>query len=132
MEKAKDVTLFLLRVVASLLFLQVGGLKLFGWFGGIPPNGATAPAFTEVWFAGVLEVFGGAAIILGLFTRPVAFVLSGEMAVAYFQFHQPKGLFPIQNDGQGPVLFCFIYLLLAAHGAGAWSLDAWRTRRSRA
>ena len=131
MEKSKDVALFLLRVVASLLFVQVGGLKLFGWFGGMPPDHSTALPFTQVWFGGVLEVFGGAAILLGLFTRPVAFVLAGEMAVAYFQFHQPNGLFPIQNDGQGAVLFCFIYLLLAAHGAGAWSVDAALARRRR-
>ena len=126
MERAKTVTHFLLRVVSALLFIQVGGMKLFGWFGGMPPNGATAPAFTQAWFGGVLEVFGGAAILLGLFTRPVAFVLAGEMAVAYFQFHQPKGLFPIQNHGEGAVLFCFIFLFFAAHGAGIWSLDAGR------
>jgi putative oxidoreductase len=131
MDRAKDVTVFLLRVVAGFLFIQVGGMKLFGWFGGMP-GGATAPPFSEIWFGGVLEVFGGLAIILGVCTRPVAFVLAGEMAVAYFQFHQPKGLFPIQNHGEGAVLFCFIYLFFAAHGAGAWSLDAVMRRRKAA
>lgn len=129
MEKAREATVFLLRLVAGFLFIQNGGLKLFGWFGGMPPDGSTAHAFTQVWFGGVLEVLGGAAIMLGLFTRPAAFVLAGEMAVAYFQFHQPRGLFPIQNEGQPAVLYCFIYLFFAAHGAGAWSLDAWRARR---
>jgi putative oxidoreductase len=126
MERAKVVTAFLLRVVAGFLFIQVGGMKLFGWFGGMP-GGATAVFPSEIWFGGVLEVFGGLLIILGLCTRPVALVLSGEMAVAYFQFHQPQGLFPIQNHGEPAVLLCFIYLFFAAHGAGPWSLDAaWR------
>ena len=78
----------------------------------------------------MLEVFGGALILLGLFTRPVAFILSGEMAVAYLQFHQPKGMWPIQNQGSPAVLFCFIFLFMAAYGAGEWSLDA-LIRRSR-
>jgi putative oxidoreductase len=121
-------TVFLLRVVAGLLFFQVGGMKLFGWFGGMP-GGTTAPLLSQVWIGGVLEVAGGLAMILGLFTRPIAFVLSGEMAVAYFQFHQPKGLFPIQNHGEPAVLLCFIFLFFAAHGAGAWSMDgAWRRK----
>lgn len=132
MEKAREATVFLLRVVAGVLFVQAGGLKLFGWFGGMPPDGSTAAAFTQVWFGGVLEFFGGAALVLGLFTRPVAFLLAGEMAVAYFQFHQPRGLFPVQNEGTPAVLDCFIFLFFAAHGAGAWSLDAWRARRAAA
>jgi putative oxidoreductase len=127
MERAKVITAFLLRIVAGLLFVQVGGMKLFGWFGGMP-GGATASFPSQIWFGGVIEVVGGLLIILGLCTRPVAFVLSGEMAVAYFQFHQPQGLFPIQNHGEGAVLFCFIYLFFAAHGAGPWSLDAMRRR----
>ena len=128
MDRAKDATHFLLRVVSGLLFLEVGGLKLWGWFGGMPPNGGAAPLFSQAGLGGVLEFFGGIAIMLGLFTRPVAFVLSGEMAVAYFQFHQPKGLWPVQNEGQPAVLFCFIFLFFAAHGAGLWSLDAMRSR----
>lgn len=128
MERAKILTAFLLRVVAGFLFIQVGGMKLFGWFGGMP-GGATAAFPSQIWFGGVLEVFGGLLMILGLCTRPVAFVLSGEMAVAYFQFHQPRGLFPIQNHGELAVLLCFIFLLFAAQGAGPWSLDAaWRRR----
>ena len=131
-DRARQITLFLLRVVAGFLFLQAGGMKLFDWFGGIPAQfGGHPHAFTLVWFAGVLEVYGGAAILLGLFTRPVAFLLSGEMAVAYFQAHQPQGLWPIQNHGESAVLLCFIFLFLAANGAGEWSLDAVMKRRQR-
>lgn len=121
-EKAIQITFFLLRIVAAFLFIQVGGMKLFGWLGGSP--GGPVPLMSQMGLAGVLEVFGGALIFVGLFTRPVAFVLSGEMAVAYFQGHQPRGTWPVQNMGQPAVLFCFIFLFTAAYGAGAWSLDA--------
>jgi len=132
MHQAKQVTLFLLRVVAGLLFLQAGGMKLFDWFGGIPAAfGGHPKMFTLPWVAGVLEFYGGAAILLGLLTRPIAFLLSGEMAVAYFMAHQPQGTWPIQNHGEPAVLLCFIFLFLAAHGAGDWSVDAlWRKRGS--
>ena len=124
MDRAKSITLFLLRVVSGLLFLQAGGMKLFDWFGGVPPLFGGHPHFmSQTWIGGALELYGGVAILLGLFTRPVAFILSGEMAVAYFQFHQPRGFWPIQNHGEPAVLLCFIFLLLAAHGAGKWSLD---------
>jgi putative oxidoreductase len=133
MDHAKRVTFFLLRVVAGLLFLQAGGMKLFDWFGGIPADFGGHPAmFSQAWIGGVLEFYGGAAILLGLFTRPVAFLLSGEMAVAYFQFHQPNGFWPIQNHGEPAVLLCFIFLLFAAYGGGSWSVDAWiQSRRAR-
>ena len=125
MERARQVTLFLLRVVAGLLFLQAGGMKLFDWFGGIPAQFGGHPKFlSQTWIGGVLEFYGGVAILLGLWTRPVAFVLSGEMAVAYFQFHQPQGFWPIQNHGEPAVLFCFIFLFFSVHGAGTWSMDA--------
>ena len=124
-ERALTITWTLLRVVFGLMFVQVGGLKLFGWFGGMPgANGAPPPVLSQVWIGGVLEIVGGALIALGLFTRPVAFILSGEMAVAYWQFHAPNGTWPIQNHGEGAVLYCFIFLFMAAYGAGAWSLDA--------
>ncbi|HMJ54551.1 MAG TPA: DoxX family protein [Polyangiaceae bacterium] len=124
-ERARHITFFLLRVVAGLLFLEAGGMKIFDWFGGIPAEHGGHPTFlSQTWIGGALEFYGGAAVLLGLFTRPVAFILSGEMAVAYFQFHQPQGLWPIQNQGQPAVLFCFIFLFFAAHGAGDWSLDA--------
>ncbi len=121
-KRALQVSYFLLRVVPGWMFFQVGTIKLFGWFGGM---GNTAmPFMSQLWIGGMLETFGGALIILGLFTRPVAFILSGEMAVAYWQFHAPHGAWPILNRGEPAVLFCFIFLFMAAQGAGDWSLDA--------
>ena len=124
MDRAKQVSYFLLRVVAGLLFFQAGGMKLFAWFGGIPPEfGGQPPLMSQIGIGAVLEFVGGLAIMLGLFTQPVAFILSGEMAVAYWQFHAPKGTWPIQNHGEPAVLLCFIFLLISAYGGGAWSLD---------
>ena len=131
MDRARQITFFLLRIVSGLLFLQAGGMKIFDWFGGIPPQlGGHPPFMSQTWVGGMLELYGGAAMMLGLFTQPVAFVLSGEMAVAYFQFHQPNGLWPIQNHGEPAVLLCFIFLFFAAHGADDWSVDA-MIRRNR-
>ncbi|MBI4369012.1 MAG: DoxX family protein [Elusimicrobia bacterium] len=131
MDRVKQITFFLLRVVAGLLFLQAGGMKMFDWFGGVPVEFGGHPKFlSQIWIGGALEFYGGTAILLGLFARPVAFILSGEMAVAYFQFHQPQGFWPIQNHGESAVFLCFIFLLFAAHGAGEWSLDAiWRRKK---
>jgi len=130
LERTKRITFFLLRVVAGLLFLQAGGMKLFDWFGGVPAEfGGHPTLLSQIWIGAVLEFYGGAAMLLGLFTRPIAFILSGEMAVAYFQFHQPQGAWPIQNHGEPAVLLCFIFLFFAAHGAGDWSLDAMRLRK---
>jgi putative oxidoreductase len=123
MSRIAEIAWFLLRVVSGLLFLQAGGMKLFGWFGGMP-EGVTAPIGSQTWIGGVLEFFGGLLVMVGLLTRPVAFILSGEMAVAYWQFHAPGGTWPIQNHGESAVLFCFIFLFMAAQGGGAWSLDA--------
>lgn len=117
--KAMDLTMFLLRVVSGLLFLQQGGLKLFGWFGGLPGGELS----TLMLVAGVIEFVGGVAMVLGVWVRPVAFVLAGQMAVAYFMAHFSTGAFwPIENGGEPAVLFCFIFLFFAAHGAGKWSL----------
>ncbi len=125
-----EVAYFLLRVVAGLLYLQAGGLILFGWFGGMPGQpGVRPPLLSQTGIGGVLEFFGGLAVMLGLCTRPVAFVLSGEMAVAYWQFHAPHGWWPIQNQGVPAALFCFIFLYMAAKGSGEWSLDALFQRR---
>ena len=130
MDLLKQIALTLLRIVAGLLFLQAGGMKLFDWFGGIPAEfGGHPPLLSQTWIGGVLEFYGGVAILLGLFTRPVAFILSGEMAVAYFQFHQPNGAWPIQNHGEPAVLLCFIFLFFAAYGAGPWSIDGLLRRR---
>jgi putative oxidoreductase len=124
-ERMIEIAYFLLRVVSGLLFLQAGGMKMLDWFGGIPAQFGGHPHFpSQVWIGGVLELVGGAAILLGLFTRPVAFILSGEMAVAYWQFHFPQGNWPLQNHGEPAVLLCFIFLFFAAYGGGTWSLDA--------
>ncbi len=128
MERAKQITYLLLRVVAGWMFFQAGAVKLFGWYGGMP-GGMKLVFLSQTWVGGVLEVFGGIAIMLGLFTRPVAFVLSGEMAVAYWQFHAPMGTWPVQNQGVPAVLYCFVYLFMAAQGGGEFSLDAWLEKR---
>jgi putative oxidoreductase len=127
-ELAVKVTYFLLRVVAGFLFWQAGGLILFGWFGGMP-GGQSVPLMSEIGIGGVLEFVGGLLIIFGLLTRPVAFILSGEMAVAYWQFHAPNGVWPLQNQGVPAVLFCFLFLYMAAQGGGDWSLDALLKRK---
>ncbi|HMC57575.1 MAG TPA: DoxX family protein [Candidatus Solibacter sp.] len=112
-----------LRVVAGLLFMLHGLQKVSGMFGGINGHGASPPVGSEFWVAGVLEAVGGVAIVLGLFTRPVAFLLCGEMAVAYFRAHFPHAFWPIQNGGELAVLYCFIFLYLFAAGPGPFSLD---------
>jgi putative oxidoreductase len=122
-DQSVDYAVLLLRIVAGVMFFQAGGMKLFGWF-NLMPGGGTVPLLSEAGIGGILELFGGAAIVLGILTRPIAFVLSGEMAVAYWQFHAPGGTWPIQNQGQPAVLYCFIFLFLSAYGAGRWSIDA--------
>jgi len=117
-----------LRIVAALLFIQFGTMKLFAFPVGMPPDGGTAKLMSQTGLAGILEVFGGGLILLGLFTRPVAFVLAGEMAVAYFQFHFPKSFWTVVNMGTPAVLYCFLMLYFSAAGAGPWSLDAKRGR----
>lgn len=124
MNRVIQVTYFLLRVVSGFLLLQAGGLILFGWYGGMPGQESPPPLLSQTGIGGILEFFGGIAIILGLCTRPVAFILSGMMAVAYWQFHAPQGGWPLQNQGMPAVLLCFIFLFMAAQGGGDWSLDA--------
>ncbi len=113
----------ILRIGAGLLFMQHGAQKLFGWLGGIDGAGGTAPLFSLMGVAGILEFFGGAFIVLGLFTRPIALLLLIEMLVAYFMAHQSQGGFPIQNQGELALLYALIWLFLAGHGAGPASLD---------
>ncbi len=116
--------LSILRVVTAFLFIQVGTAKLFAFPGAVLPGGGTAPATSLPGVAGVLEAVGGTFVLLGLFTRPVAFVLSGEMAVAYFIAHAPRGFWPVLNQGAPAALYCFLFLYLSAAGPGPWSLDA--------
>jgi len=116
----------LLRIVSGFLFFFPGALKILGWFGGMPAGVTLSPL---VRTAGWMELIGGPLVMMGLFTRPVAFLLSGEMAVAYFHSHQPRGFWPIQNHGEEAVLFCFIFLFLSAAGGGPLSVDEWLARR---
>lgn len=118
--------LSLLRIVASLIFLFHGTAKLFGYPSTEMPM---PPAGSFLWVGGVLELVGGLLLLFGLFSRPVAFILSGEMAVAYWMFHAPQSTFPVQNGGDAAILYCFVFLLIAAAGPGPWSLDASLGRR---
>jgi putative oxidoreductase len=122
MNRAGQITHVLLRIVAGFLFMQHGGQKLFGWYGGA--GGAGAALSPLIMAAGIIEVLGGLTVMLGLFTRPVAFLLSGQMAVAYFMVHFPKGPLPLQNHGEAAALFSFIFFFFAGNGAGRFSLDA--------
>jgi putative oxidoreductase len=115
--------LSLLRIVTALIFMEHGTAKLLGF---PPPASPGPPLFSLIGLAGVLEMVGGFLLLLGWFTRPVAFILSGEMAVAYFMSHAPRSLFPLLNGGDAAILYCFIFLYLAAVGAGPWSIDAMR------
>ena len=119
--------LSVLRIMTALLFMEHGTMKLLNF----PASDNPGPAlFSLIGFAGMLELVGGLLLVLGLFTRPVAFILSGQMAVAYFMAHAPHSFFPIVNKGEGAILFCFVFLYMAAAGAGPWSVDA--ARRSNA
>jgi len=128
-RSAAPYLLSVLRIVAAFLFMQVGTAKLFAFPGAVMPGGGTAPAGSLAWVAGVLEALGGLFLLLGLFTRPVAFLLSGEMAVAYFMGHAPHGLWPVLNQGTDAVFYCFLWLYLSAAGSGPWGLDALRSRK---
>jgi putative oxidoreductase len=122
--------LSVLRIVAALLFIEHGTNKIFGW----PPTGRPPVPYVLMslnGLAGILETLGGVLLLVGLLTRPVAFLLSGEMAVAFFKVHFPRSIFPIANGGDNVVMFCFTFLYLVFAGAGPWSLDAIIARRRR-
>lgn len=116
----------LLRIVAGAMFLLAGTMKIFAFPAGMPPNGGTAVFPSQIWIGGALEVVCGGLLLLGLFTRPAAFLMAGQMAVAYFQFHAPGGFWPTLNGGGSAVLYCFVWLFFSAAGPGPWSLDARR------
>lgn len=131
-ERWTNLALGVLRVVAAVVFMQHGSQKLFHY----PPSGGPAPVaplvlMSQTGLAGILEFFGGFMLLAGLLTRPVAFILSGEMAVAYFQVHAPRGFLPIVNRGELPVVLCFLFLYFAFVGGGSWSVDAVIRGRSR-
>jgi putative oxidoreductase len=118
--------LSVVRVVVALLFMEHGTQKLLNF----PPLGRPPPEMLSLsWTAGALELVGGALLALGLFTRPVAFILCGEMAFAYFLSHAPRGFFPVLNGGDAAILYCFVFLYLAFAGGGPWSLDRMIWRR---
>ena len=125
LERYTPYALAALRIVAALIFMAHGTQKLFGF--PAAPSGGLPPAFSLFWIGAILEFGGGLLILLGLFTRPVAFILSGEMAVAYWMFHAPRSFYPLLNGGDAAVLYCFVFLLLVFTGPGAFSVDgAWR------
>ncbi|MBM3543937.1 MAG: DoxX family protein [Alphaproteobacteria bacterium] len=119
--------LSILRIVSALIFMEHGTAKLLGF----PPSDFSPQFLSLPWIAGVLEIVGGALLIVGLFTRPVAFILSGLMAFAYWIAHAPKSIYPLLNGGDAAILYCFIFLYLVFAGPGPWSVDAWREGRSR-
>jgi putative oxidoreductase len=118
--KAREAeTYALMRIVIGFLFLWHGVQKLFGWPQPMPPD---VPAFV-IWVAGPLELFGGILVMIGLFTRPTAFVLSGLMACAYWMAHGTKALLRSMNGGELAAIYCFVFLFISARGSGIWSLD---------
>jgi putative oxidoreductase len=140
---AEQIALNLLRVVAGFLFWQHGAQKLFGLFGGLYGEGQPVEFFSLMGLAGLLETAGGALLVFGLFTRPVAFVLAGEMAWAYFSVHAPEGIWPIMpvlaqegmvaggNRGELAALYAFVFLFMATRGGGAFSVDGIRQLRGK-
>lgn len=131
-QRLRDTAQTALRIAAGLTYFVHGAQKLLGWFGGFGDAG-TAELMTRFGAAGVIETVAGALIVLGLFTRPAAFIASGEMAVAYFWMHWGGGdLMWWQNRGELVMIYAFVWLLFAAWGAGPYSLDAWWQRRYQA
>lgn len=122
--------LSIFRIVAGVAFVTFGTMKVFG-YPPLPPGTPPFGLLSQAGIGGILEVVGGSAIILGLLTRPVAFVLAGEMAVAYLQFHAPLSVFPSVNLGAPAILYCFFFLYLVFAGAGPWSIDALIARSRR-
>jgi putative oxidoreductase len=114
-----DAALGFFRIVAAIVFISVGSMKVFGY----PPSPMPVPLWSQMGIGGLLEVIGGILIAAGLLTRPVAFILSGEMAVAYFQFHAPQSIFPTTNQGIPAILYCLFFFYLVFAGPGAWSVD---------
>lgn len=116
------IALAVLRIITALLFIEHGTQKLLGF----PAAEFSPPMFSIFWFAGLIEIVGGILILIGFLTRPAAFIASGTMAVAYWMVHAPGSFFPVNNGGDGAILFCFIFLHLVFAGPGAWSVDGSR------
>ena len=130
-SKGSAIALSFLRIFAGFLFMPHGAQKLFGWPKAGGGGGANAAFPDLMWFAGVLELFGGALVMLGAWTRPVAFLLSGQMAVAYFKAHASRSFWPVLNRGELAILYCFVFLFLAAAGGGSYTVDRlWRKAKT--
>ncbi len=128
LERWRPQFLSILRIVTAALFLAHGTSKILGF----PASTASfPPPWTQFWMAGMLELVGGALLLVGLFSRPTAFILAGEMAVAYWLVHAPENFFPVLNGGEAAILFCFIFLYISVAGPGPWSLDAmWQRKKA--
>jgi putative oxidoreductase len=121
LDRYAPLALAVLRIVTALIFMEHGTQKLFGF--PAPPEGGLPAIGSVFWFGAILEAVGGLLILIGFLTRPVAFVLAGEMAVAYWLFHAPRSFFPALNGGDAAILYCFVFLLMVFTGPGAWSVD---------
>lgn len=117
--------LSVLRMVVAILYIEHGTSKFFGF----PASMGHVPLFSIIGLAGVLEIGGSILLFFGLFTRPVAFILSGQMAFAYFIAHAPQSPYPLANHGEAAVFYCFVFLYFAAAGSGAWSIDNWLRKK---
>lgn len=126
LDRWSPYVLSILRIVAAVLFFEHGTQKILG----IPASQHSPELLSLSWIAGVMELVGGALLIVGVFTRPVAFLLSGEMAVAYWMAHAPQSMFPVLNGGDAAILYCFVFLYLVFAGPGPWSIDGARSRAS--
>ena len=127
LESYTPYALAVLRIVTALIFMEHGTQKLFGF--PAPPKSGLPPAFSLFWIGAIMEFGGCILILLGFLTRPVAFLLAGEMAVAYWAFHAPRDFYPALNGGDAAILYCFVFLLLVVTGPGAWSIDGARSAR---
>lgn len=127
LDRYTPYALAVLRIVTALIFMEHGTQKLFGF--PAPPQSGLPPAFSLFWIGAIIEFGGGILILLGFMTRPVAFLLAGEMAVAYWAFHAPRNFYPALNGGDAAILYCFIFLLLVVTGPGAWSIGGARSGR---
>ena len=123
--------LSIFRVVAGVVFMSAGTMKIFGYPANPMPGAPPTELWSQIGIGGLMEVVGGLLIVPGLFTRPTAFLLAGEMAVAYFQFHAPQAFWPTENMGVPAVMYCFFFLYLVFAGAGPWSVDAMIARSRR-
>jgi len=121
--KYSDYIYALMRIMVGLLIASNGARKLFGVFGGMGGSGEGAPLFSQIGLAGMIEFIGGLLVTVGLLTGYAACIMSGEMAVAYFQSHFPRGIWPVLNAGERAVFYCFVFLYIASRGAVVWGID---------